>query len=170
MLHCEARRSARRDADGYFVPLSEQDPQQWNDAMIDEAEQHLTAAAAFGRSGRFQIEAAIQSAHVEQTRSGIKDWKSIAWFYDRLVELSPTLGAMVARAAAAAEATGAETGLALLDSIEANSVAAYQPYWAVRAHILRKGGRGAEADKALDRAIVLTEDAAVRRFLADQRG
>lgn len=170
MLHCEARRSARRTADGRFVPLSEQDPRHWNADMIEEAEKHLAAAAALQRSGRFQIEAAIQSAHVEQARSGSTDWGTIAWFYDRLVELSPALGARVARAAAVGEAEDAEAGLEQLEGIDEQSVSGYQPYWAVRAHLLKKAGDPAAARDALDRAIELTEDDAIRRFLLDQRG
>ena len=169
MLYCEARRDARRARDGSFIPLSDQNPGVWNTAMIDEAERLLAASAVLGRRGRFQIEAAIQSAHVEQVRSGSADAGTIAWFYDRLVELSPTLGAKVARAAAHAESAGPERGLALLDEIDSQGAAAYQPYWAVRAHLLRMAGRAADADEALDRAIELASDDAVRRFLAGQR-
>ena len=59
MLHCEARRPARRAADGRYVPLSEQDVRLWSKPMIEEAELELTAAAKLGRPGRFQLEAAI---------------------------------------------------------------------------------------------------------------
>src|SRR4029450_13276204 len=70
MLHCEARRNARRSPDGRFVPLSEQDSRVWNVAMSDEAEQELAHAAALAQPGRFQLEAAIQSVHAERTRTG----------------------------------------------------------------------------------------------------
>jgi RNA polymerase sigma-70 factor (ECF subfamily) len=170
MLHCEARRPARRAADGRFIPLSEQDPSLWIAPMIDEAETELAVAAPKARSGRFQLEAAIQSVHAERARSGRTDWSAVAWFYERLVELSPTLGARVGRATAIAEVKGPESALSLLDEIEGASVITYQPYWAVRAHLLRQLGRGHESAEAYDRAIGLAEDDAVRRFLLDRRG
>ena len=104
MLHCEARRPARRSADGKFVPLLEQDPRQWLTPLIEEAERELIAAARNARLGRFQIEAAIQSVHAERAHSGRTDWRAIARFYDQLVQVAPSLGAAVARAAAHAEA------------------------------------------------------------------
>ncbi len=170
MLHCEARRPARRGADGRFVPLSEQEPRLWIASMIEGAEGELAAATAKARLGRFQIEAAIQSVHAERARSGRTDWSAIAWFYERLVELAPTVGARVGRAAAVAEVQGAAAGLALLDEIEDRSIGGYQPYWAVRGHLLQTLGRSREAAEAFDRAIGLAEDDAVRRFLVERRG
>jgi RNA polymerase sigma-70 factor (ECF subfamily) len=169
MLHCEARRPARRAADGAFVPLSEQDPRLWIASMIDEAEQELGEVAAKGRLGRFQLEAAIQSVHAERRRSGKTDWSAIAWFYERLVELSPTLGARVGHAAAVAEVSGPAAALSLLEGIEQKRIKAYQPYWAVRAHLLQRLRREEEARQAFDRAIGLEEDPAVRRFLIERK-
>jgi RNA polymerase sigma-70 factor (ECF subfamily) len=168
MLHCEARRSARRTADGRFVPLSEQDATQWNEAMIAEAEKLLARAATFGRAGRFQLEAAIQSVHAERARTGRTDWHAIALFYERLVQLSPALGAHVARAAAVAEVGGARKGLELLDVLDAQGVANYQPYWAVRAHLLKGMNRYSEAVAAFDRALGLADDGAVRQQLLER--
>jgi predicted RNA polymerase sigma factor len=170
MLYCEARRPARRDADDRFVPLSEQDPRLWSAPMIEEAERELAEATEKARLGRFQIEAAIQSVHAERARSGRTDWSAIAWYYERLVEVAPTLGARVGRAVAVAEAADAESGLSLLEEIAGRSVAAYQPYWAVRAHLLQKLRRAGEAAEAFDRAIGLAEEDAVRGFLRDRRG
>ena len=169
MLHCEARRPARRSADGKFVPLSEQDPQSWLAPLIDEAERELMAAARNPRLGRFQIEAAIQSVHAERAHSGRTDWRAIARFYDQLLQVAPSVGAAVGRAAAHGEAKSAEAGLALLDEIESESVTSYQPYWAVRAHLLRELGRTRDAQEAFDRAIGLSEDDAVRTFLLSHR-
>ena len=170
MLHCEARRPARRSAEGRFIALSEQDPQRWLAPLIEEAERELAAAGKLGRIGRFQLEAAIQSVHAERARSGRTDWQSIALLYEGLVQISPTLGARVGRAAAVAEVSGAATSLALLDAIDEQSVAAYQPYWAVRAHLLRRAGRNSEATAAFERAIELADDPAVQAFLRDRRG
>jgi RNA polymerase sigma-70 factor (ECF subfamily) len=169
MLHCEARRPARRDAAGRFVPLSEQNPRLWLAPLIDEAERELLAAARHARLGRFQIEAAIQSVHAERAHSGRTDWRAIARFYDQLVHVAPSLGATVGRAAAHAEAKSAAAGLALLDEIEAQAVTSYQPYWAVRAHLLSELSRKQEAQEAFDRAIGLSEDDAVRAFLLTRR-
>jgi predicted RNA polymerase sigma factor len=170
MLHCEARRPARRGSDGHYIPLSEQDPKQWSLPLIEEAERHLSEAFARGRPGRFQLEAAIQSVHAERARSGRTDWAAIVLFYQQLLRVSPALGTRAGYAAAVAEASGPEAGLAVLESIEPDSVSHYQPYWAVRAHLLGRLGKTPEAADAYDRAIGLAEDPAVREFLLKKRG
>jgi len=170
MLFCEARRAARRNSDGRFVPLSEQDPSAWSPSAIREAESELGAAARMERIGRFQLEAAIQSVHVDRAQTGRTDWEAIAGFYEHLVRLAPTLGARVAQAAALAEARGTGAGLAVLDTIDRAAVSTYQPFWAVRAHLLRQAGEADGAAEAYDRAIGLTEDPATRRFLLERRG
>jgi predicted RNA polymerase sigma factor len=170
MLHCEARRAARRGTDGRYVPLSEQDCQKWSLPFIEEAERHLDEASSRGRTGRFQLEAAIQSVHAERARSGSIQWNAIMLFYEQLIRISPTLGTRTGYAAVVAEAKGAGAGLAALDGIDADAISAYQPYWAVRAHLLQQLGKTPEALDAFDRAIGLTEDPAVRQFLLQRRG
>jgi predicted RNA polymerase sigma factor len=170
MLHCEARRPARRDRDGRYVPLSEQDPKLWSLPLREEAERHLAEASKCGRPGRFQLEAALQSVHAERARSGRIEWRAIVEFYAQLIRISPTIGRRAGYAAALAEAHGPEQGLAVLDAIDQDAVAAYQPYWAVRAHLLQCLGRTPEASDAYDRAIGLAEDPAVRAFLLQKRG
>lgn len=169
MLHCEARRPARRSADGRFVPLSEQDPNDWRMPMIEEAESELAAAFKMLRPGRFQIEAAIQSVHAERAHTGRTEWSAIATFYDQLMLLAPSIGGAIARAAAHAQVRGPEAGLALLDQIDLQAVTSYQPYWAVRAHFLRQFGSTQPATEAYDRAIALSQDSAVRAFLTERR-
>ena len=168
MLHCEARREARRNTTGGYVPLSEQDTARWSRTMIEEAEQLLDAAEKANRIGRFQLEAAIQSAHARRALTGHADWESIALLYEGLVRLSPTIGALVGRAAAVAEARGAAMGWALLEAISAEAVKSYQPYWALAAHLLKRMQRSEEAVAAYDRAIGLCEDPAMREFLVQQ--
>jgi RNA polymerase sigma-70 factor (ECF subfamily) len=170
MLHCEARRPARRGPDGRYIPLLEQDSQLWSLPLIEEAERHLVEASSRGRSGRFQLEAAIQSVHAERARSGRTEWIAITLFYEQLMRISPTLGTRTGYAAAVGEANGPESGLAVLNRIDLNAASAYQPYWAVRAHLLQRLGKTSEAANALDRAIGLAEDPAVRQFLLQQRG
>jgi RNA polymerase sigma-70 factor (ECF subfamily) len=170
MLHCEARRRARRAPDGRYIPLSEQDSRQWSLPFIEEAERHLAEAASRGRAGRFQLEAAIQSVHAERARNGRTEWAAITMFYEQLLRISPTLGTRTGYAAAAGEANGPEAGLAVLDGINPDDVSNYQPYWAVRAHLLQRLGKASEAADAFDRAIGLAEDPAVRQFLLQRRG
>jgi RNA polymerase sigma-70 factor (ECF subfamily) len=148
----------------------EQDSQQWSLPLIEEAEQHLAQASSRGRAGRFQLEAAIQSVHAERARTGRTEWAAIALFYEQLIRISPTLGTRTGHAAAVAEANGPEAGLAALAGIDQDDVFAYQPYWAVRAHLLQRLGKTSEAAEAFDRAIGLAEDPAVRQFLLQRRG
>ena len=158
---------------GRYVPLSEQDPNEWFLPLIEEAEHHLAEASKHGRVGRFQLEAAIQSVHAERGRRGRTDWAAIVLFYEQLLRISPALGTgagYAAAAAAVAELNGPSAGLIVLDSIEADAVSRYQPYWAVRAHLLQELGKTAEASDAYDRAVGLAQDSAVREFLLKKRG
>ena len=170
MLHCEARRQARRGTDGRYIPLSEQDSHQWSKPLIEEAEHLLAEAASGGRPGRFQLEAAIQSVHAERARTGRTEWVAITMFYEQLVRISPTLGTQTGYAAAVGEAVGAEAGLVALDGIDLEAASNYQPYWAVRAYLLQRLGKASEAAHAFDRAVGLAEDPAVRQFLLQKRG
>lgn len=168
MLHSEARRAARRDREGNYVPLSEQDCASWDRSLIAEGERHLHAASQAGRIGRFQLMAAIQSVHAQRLRRGRTEWEAIAQLYEGLVRMQPTLGAIVGHAAAVAEAYGADQGLALLASIPPAELADYQPYWALAGHLYRRMHRHDEARSAYSRAIGLSADGAVRRFLSSQ--
>ncbi|HEV2195593.1 MAG TPA: DUF6596 domain-containing protein [Candidatus Acidoferrum sp.] len=169
MLYCESRRAARRDVRGRYVPLSEQDPQQWSLPLIEEAEHHPAEAFQRGRMGRFQLEAAIQSVHAERARTGRTDWAAIVLFYEQLLRISPAFGTRVGYAAALAEANGPAAGLAVLDAMDRDAVAGYQPYWAGRAHLLQRLGKSHEAADAFDRAVGLAEDPAIREFLLHKR-
>lgn len=170
MLHCEARRAARRGPEGRFVPLFEQDPSLWSLSLMEEAEQFLAEAARHNCIGRFQLEAAIQSVHAERARSGRIEWGAILAFYRQLIRISPTPGTRTGYAAAVAQVDGPGVGLQVLASIEPKSVKAYQRYWAVRAHFLQRLGKIPEAREAFEQAINLAEDPAVRQFLLQQRG
>jgi predicted RNA polymerase sigma factor len=165
MLHCEARRDARRSPAGAYVPLSEQDVSLWSKPLTEQAEHLLVAAAQAGRMGRFQLEAAIQSVHARRAITGETNWESIALLYEGLVRIAPTVGAMLGRAAAIAEAKGADAGWSLLEAIPAEAVLSYQPYWALRAHLLQRLGRAEGAMAAYTRAIGLSADPAMRDFL-----
>lgn len=170
VLHCEARHGARRNAEGGFVALSEQDTRLWSSELIAEAEQQLTKASRLGHLGPFQFEAAIQSVHAGRARTGRTDWPALAQLYEGLVQLAPTLGALTGRAAAFAEAFGPERGLALLAELPETQVVGYQPFWALKAHLLARVGEAAAAREAYMRAVGLAEDPAVRNFLQDRAG
>lgn len=165
LLHCEARRAARRSPDGGYVPLAEQDVTLWSRPMIEEAERELTAASTFRTIGRFQLEAAIQSVHAHRAFTGRTDWEVVALLYGELARLSPNLGALVGHAAALANARDPGAGLAVLDAIDARTVLIYQPYWAVRAHLLARLGNRQAARDSYSQAIGLSEDPSVRDFL-----
>ena len=166
MLHAEARRDARRDAAGAYVPLADQDPSRWNAAMIDEAEALLHRAGGMRRIGRYQLEAAVQSAHATRVHTGRTDWPVILQFYDALLELTGSPVVALNRAVALAEVRGPAAGLAALDAIAADErLSAYQPWWATRAALLARTGAREAAASAYATAIALEEDEAVRRFL-----
>ena len=166
MLHAEARRSARRDAQGDYVPLSAQDPAQWDARMIDEAEALLLRASTLGAIGRYQLEAAAQSAHAARRMTGRTDWAAIVAIYDALYALTASPVVAINRAVAEAELHGPREGLAALNALSSDArLTDYQPYWAARAGLLTRTGDNAAAALAYERAIGLEADPAVRRFL-----
>ena len=165
LLFCEARRDARRDASGSFVPLALQDTSRWSRSQIIEAEQLLISAAAARRFGRFQCEAAIQSVHAQRAITGVTRHDALAVLYDLLLAHEPTVGVAVARAAALLEAGEAAAAAAALAELELDSVATYQPYWVVSVRLALVRGSLDEARRHLERAVGLTEDPAVRAFL-----
>ena len=163
-----SRRDARGSA-GEFVPLDEQDASRWHSDLISVGERYLERARTFGTIGRFQIEAAIQSAHCARATSVGIDAAALARLHAALVAIAPTLGARVAHAAAVGRAEGPAAGLEALDAIVDESVHRFQPAWATRAHLLAAAGRANEARAAYDRAISLTTDSGARRYLERQR-
>jgi predicted RNA polymerase sigma factor len=166
VLHAEARRRARRSSDGEFVPLAEQDPEAWNSQMIEEAEALLRRASALGSVGRYQLEGALQSAHVYRCRTGHDNWVEVVQIYDALLALSGSPVVAINRALAIAETRGAEAGLKAMPDVAVDArLDEYQPYWAARAELLGRTGALDEAWRAYERAIGLERDPAVRRFL-----
>ena len=170
VLYIDSRRSARRDTSGAFLAFAEQDVADWDSTMIAEAEFLLGRAAGFGAAGRYQIEAALQSAHVARRRTGRADWHAVVMLYDALLLLtgsSPVVG--LNRALAIAERGGPQAGLAALEAIADSRLDRYQPYWAARAELASRLGATADARRAYDLAIGLEHDPAVRAFLARRR-
>jgi RNA polymerase sigma-70 factor (ECF subfamily) len=128
MLHAEARRGARRDARGEYVPLGEQDPALWDTQAIDEAEALLLRASRMGAVGRYQLEAAVQSAHAARRRTGRTDWAAIARLYEALAAITDSPVVAINRAIAVAETRGPAAALAALDALAGDArLAEYQP-------------------------------------------
>ncbi|MGN6232443.1 MAG: RNA polymerase sigma factor [Trinickia sp.] len=170
MLFAHARRDARRDAAGDYVPLSEQDPSQWNAPMIDAADALLLRASTFKAIGRFQLEAALQSAHVHRCRTRRPNWDEVVQLYDALLVIAASPVIAVNRALAVAECEGPRAALdALAPYANDPRLAQYQPYWAARADLLARAGSTAEALGAYDMAIGLERDPALRKFLQRRR-
>src|ERR1700719_2017338 len=166
MLHAEARRHARRNRLGDYVPLAEQDPALWDSQMIDEAEALLRRASALGSIGRYQFEGALQSAHVYRCRTGHANWAEVVQLYDALFALAGSPVVAINRALAIAEVHGASAALAAMQEVAADGrLTEYQPYWAARAELLAKTGAHAEARRAYEIAIGLERDASIRRFV-----
>jgi RNA polymerase sigma-70 factor (ECF subfamily) len=167
MQFLSARRSAGRGADGKYVPLPEQDPSQWDHRAIDRGEGELRAAAALGRAGRFQLEAAIHSAHCWRRTGGETPWTAILAMHDRLAALAPTLGSEVARASVIGEVHGPAAALAALEALAVPpGMLAFE---AARAHWLARAGRTGEARAAYGRAALQARDPAVRDWLEARR-
>jgi RNA polymerase sigma-70 factor (ECF subfamily) len=166
MLYSEARRRARRSDAGDYVPLEMQPVADWDLAMIDEAEALLRRAGTIARIGRYQLEAAVQSAHVARRRFNVPNWPAIFHLYDGLAALTGSPVVAINRAVALAECNGPAAGLAALETLaEDKRLAEYQPYWAARASLFARTGERSEAQLAYQRAIGLEPDPAVRRFL-----
>ena len=166
MLHAESRRAARRDMTGGYAPLAEQDTALWDHAAIGEAEALIHTASRKGRIGRYQLEAAVQSAHAVRRLDGMADWAAIEPLYDALLTLTGSPVVAINRAVAIAETRGAAAGLAALDAISSDArLAEFQSYWAARADLLARVGQVEEARQSYQRAIGLEGDPAVRAFL-----
>jgi RNA polymerase sigma-70 factor (ECF subfamily) len=170
MLYAEARRPARRDVAGAYVPLEQQDTTLWDDSQIVLAEQLLRAASAGGPTGRYQLEAAIQSAHTARRVTGTDNWPVIVKLYDHLLKLTGSPVVTLNRAVAVAETDGPEAALAALAPLAADRrMLGYQPYWAALGHLNARAQHPAEAAEAFTVAIGLTTDEAVRSYLEAQR-
>jgi predicted RNA polymerase sigma factor len=170
MLHVEARRPARRNALGEYVPLAEQDMELWNPAMIQAAETLLLRASTLTSIGRYQLEGALQSAHVHRRRTGQANWAAVVQIYDALLELSGSPVVAINRALALAEVNGPAAGLESLEQLAHDPrLTEYQPFWAARAELLARTGACTDARHAYDVAIGLERDPAVRRFLQQRQ-
>ena len=169
MLHAESRRRARRNDRGEYVPLADQDPSRWDSRMINGAEALLRRAGTLGSIGRYQLEAALQSAHVHRRRTGEANWPEVVQLYDALSALIDSPVIAINRALALAEMESPSAALDAIKRLEGDArLTEYQPYWAARAELLARTGAPDEARQAYEIAIGLERDPAVRRFLQDR--
>jgi RNA polymerase sigma-70 factor, ECF subfamily len=170
MLYAESRRRARRDGEGEYVPMAEQRVEDWNAEMIEEAESLLLRASRLVTFGRYQLEGAIQSAHVARRRTGRANWIEVVQLYDALLAYAPSPVVAINRGLALAELEGAQAGLDALEALAGDTrLAEYQPWWAARAELLARTGRSEDAKCAYKIAIGLEPDESVRRFLDRRR-
>src|SRR5262245_38248799 len=166
MLHAEARKPARRNAAGEFVPLSQQDTKLWDVGLINEAEDLLHRASTSGAFGRYQLEAAVQSAHAHRCRTGEDNWGHVVSLYDALLQVSGSPVVRLNRALALVETRGVHAALTEIEALSTDPrMTEYQPYWAARAELLGKIGAYQEARHCYAVGIGLERDGAVRRFL-----
>lgn len=166
-----ARKNARV-IDGKVVAIQDQDVTLWDRDLADYSDGHLRAAHGLGNVGRYQIEAAIQSVHMDRQRTGSTNWPALAQLYQALMQVSPSLGAAVAEIAVRAEVQDPEAALSLLAKLTAKNenMAGFQPAWALRAHLFSETGNRAGALEAYQRAIDLSTEPALRRMLEEKRG
>jgi RNA polymerase sigma-70 factor (ECF subfamily) len=166
MLLIEARREARV-RHGQLVTLEEQDRAGWDGALIAEGHALVRECLAINRPGRYQLLAAINAVHTDAPTAEDTDWSQVVALYDQLVRLDPSPIVALNRAVAVAELDGPSVALALVDRLPLQS---YHPWHVVRADLLRRLGRSAEAKEAYGAAIAATRNSAERAYLARKRG
>jgi RNA polymerase sigma-70 factor (ECF subfamily) len=170
MLLHDSRRAARTDAAGGFVALPDQDRGRWDAARIEDGRAVLERAIRLRRPGPYQLQAAIAALHATASDAEHTDWTQIAALYGELERTAPSPVVAVNRAVAVGMARGPRAGLCLLDAIAADRrMAAYQPFHAARAELLRRAGAAPEADAAYARAIELSANAVERAELERRR-
>jgi len=169
VLLARSRAAARVDGEGAMVPLSQQDHTKWDYGRIAEARGHMERAAMLGRSGPYQVMAAIQLTHARRAFDGAVDWDAVLRLYDVLLALRPSPMVALSRALALAQVQGAEAGLAAIAALPAERLALARPFHVARADLLAKAGRAGEAAAALDAALALAPPRAERLLLERRR-
>jgi RNA polymerase sigma-70 factor (ECF subfamily) len=167
MLLVESRRVARTTPAGDLIRLADQDRRQWDRRLIAEGQALVRECLRRNAPGPYQIQAAIQAVHADAISTGTTDWPQIVQLYDQLLAVTPTPIVRLHRAVAVAEVDGPEAGLALVDALPLGE---YYLFHAIRADLLSRLGRSADAAHAYDAAIARAENAAEREFLERRRG
>ncbi|WP_069772137.1 RNA polymerase sigma factor [Streptomyces sp. LUP30] len=166
MLLVESRRGAREDADGTLVPLPDQDRGRWDRDLIAEGQALVRRCLRRNRPGPYQIQAAVQAVHSDAPTADATDWEQVLRLYDQLMAVAPSPVVALNRAVAVAETEGARPALDLVDALDLDG---YRVWHAVRADLLRRLGRTADAVRAYEAALALSESPAERAFLQRRR-
>jgi RNA polymerase sigma-70 factor, ECF subfamily len=173
MLLTESRRAARTGPDGALVLLADQDRASWDGALIAEGQAIVRQCLRRNQPGPYQIQAAISAVHSDAATAAATDWAQILVLYDQLMMVAPTPVAALNRAVAVAEVEGPGAALAIVDSLDPSNLDRYYLFHAIRADLLRRLDRPAEAADAYATALSLTQNQAERAYitarLADQR-
>ncbi|ADB50888.1 RNA polymerase sigma factor [Conexibacter woesei] len=166
MLLVTSRRPARTGPGGELVLLAEQARERWDRDLIAEGQALVRRCLRRDEPGPYQLQAAINAVHSDAPTAAATDWGQIVALYDQLLVCAPTPVVTLNRAVAVAEIDGPQAALALVDDLPLDH---YHVFHAVRADLLRRLGRDAEAATAYAAAIERTGNAAERAFLARRR-
>jgi RNA polymerase sigma-70 factor (ECF subfamily) len=167
LLADHARRATRSATDGHLLLLAEQDRSAWDCDAIAEAHDLVLGALRGGDPGRFALQAAIAALHATAPTYGATDWEQILVLYDELWGAWPSPVVALNRAVAIAMVSGPATALAEVEALEQDHrLAGYRYLPAIKADLLRRLGRKADAAVAYERAIPLADNDAERAFLA----
>jgi RNA polymerase sigma-70 factor (ECF subfamily) len=162
MLLIESRRPARMTARGDLLPLADQDRSRWNRLLIVEGQAIVRQCLRRNQPGPYQIQAAINAVHSDAPIAAATDWSQILQLYDQLMSCAPSPIVALNRAVAVAETTGPSAALEVVDGLSLND---YHLYHAIRADLLRRLDRHAEAEREYRNAIAHTQNRAERSFL-----
>ena len=163
MLLVESRRAARTGPDGELVLLADQDRDRWDAALIAEGQAIVRECLRRNQPGPYQLQAAINAVHSDGAST---DWTQVRQLYDQLLALVPSPVVALNRAVAVAEVDGPAAALDLVDALDLER---YHLFHAIRADLLRRLGRAAEADRAYAAAVERTDNAAERELLERRR-
>jgi RNA polymerase sigma-70 factor (ECF subfamily) len=166
MLLVESRRASRTNADGDLVLLADQDRSLWDRGLMAEGQAIVRECLMRNQPGPYQIQAAIHAVHSDAPTGAATDWWQIVQLYNQLLALAPSPVVALNRAVAVAEVEGPDAALTLVDDLD---LGGYHLFHAIRADLLRRVGRNAEAALAYEAAIARTENATERDFLARRR-
>ena len=162
MLLVEARRATRTTPEGDLVSLADQDRARWDRALIREGQALVRDCLRIGQPGPYQIQAAINAVHCDAATAVATDWWQILQLYNQLMALAPSPVVALNRAVAVAEVEGPDAALSLVDGLD---LGRYHLFHAIRADLLRRLGRNADAAGAYEAAIAGTENVAERDYL-----
>ena len=165
MLLTESRRAARTGPDGALVLLADQDRARWDRALITEGQALVRRCLRRGRPGPYQIQAAINAVHSDASTASATDWAQILALYNQLMALTPTPVVALNRAVAVAEVEGPAAALAVVDGLD---LGRYYLFHAIRADLLRRLDRPAEAAAAYESALALTQNQAERAYITSR--